>query len=202
MKAKKINHFYPLWVWMTTLGTLPIVSLCSIFFESHPNFHSFFEALPDIIFYSIGFSLPVFILYTLSFFLLLRTRLKEIPAKLVLLFIALSGLLITLSWVSFLHPFLVLCYGIPLVVAGLAFRIRSRKNMPIKQFDFFTVNRDINPLIPRGSRGTILEVWEGGVFEVEFLDGQGQNILYDGKKSFTITADDIGIYGDPHPSNY
>ncbi len=202
MKAKKINYFYPLWVWLTTLGALPIVSLCSIFFESHPNFHSFFKALPYIIFYSIGFSLPVFILYTLSFFLLLRTRLKQISIQLVLIFMALTGLIITLSWISFLNPFLVLCYGIPLVLAGLAFRIRSRKNLPIKQFDFFTVNRDINPVVPRGSRGTILEVWEAGMFEVEFLNAQGQNILYDGKKSFTITVDDIGIYGDPYPNNH
>jgi hypothetical protein len=84
-----------------------------------------------------------------------------------------------------------------LLVAKPIFRIRSRKYLPVKQYDVFEVNREINPLVPKGSRGAILEVWEDGVFEVEFVGPDGQNIAYDGRNTYTIYIRDIGYYADP-----
>jgi hypothetical protein len=197
MKRKKINNLYPLWVWLVTISTYPIAAFISVFFETKPGFRSFFKIFPYIVFYSVVYSLPVMVVYCLFFFRLIKTRLNPVQIKLVLIFIALTGVIVTLHWISIFNEYLVLFYAVPLVVAGFTFRIGSQKNLPIKKYDVFEARLDINPAVPKGTRGTVLEEWEGGVFEVEFLNADGQQIVYEGKKSFTINRSDIGHYKDP-----
>jgi hypothetical protein len=59
------------------------------------------------------------------------------------------------------------------LITTLILQIRSRKDEPVKKYDVFEVNREINPLVPKGSRGAILEVWEDGVFKMEFVGADG-----------------------------
>ena len=194
---KKINYFYPLWVWLTTLTLIPLMSFIAIFFEAKPNFHQFFKVYPFIVIYSVVFSIPMVIVCWFSFSLLIKTKMETIELKLVLFLIAATGLAITLQILITFNLPLFSLYAVPLLVATLIFRIRSRKYPPVKQYDVFEVNREINPLVPKGSRGAILEVWEDGVFEVEFVGPDGQNIAYDGRNTYTIYIKDIGYYADP-----
>jgi hypothetical protein len=60
-----------------------------------------------------------------------------------------------------------------------------------KQYDVFELARDINPVIRKGMRGVILEVWDFGVFEVEFVKEDATNYEYNGASTFTIKLEDI-----------
>jgi hypothetical protein len=194
---KKINYFYPLWVWLTTLTAYPLICFIATLFEEKPNFPHFFKIYPFILIYSLVLSIPELIVYCFSFYLLVKTKLKIIELKLVLFLIAATGLAITLQILITFNLPLFSLYAVPLLVATPIFRIRSRKYLPVKQYDVFEVNREINPLVPKGSRGAILEVWEDGVFEVEFVGPDGQNIAYDGRSTYTIYTKDISYYADP-----
>jgi hypothetical protein len=194
---KKINYFYLLRVWLTTLTAYPLMCLIATLFEEKPNFPHFFKVYPFILIYSLVLSIPVLIVYWFSFYLLVKTKLETIELKLVLFLIAATGLAITLQFLIAFNLPLFSLFAVPLLAATFLFRIRSRKYLPVKQYDVFEVNREINPLVPKGSRGAILEVWEDGVFEVEFVGPDGQNIAYDGRNTYTIYIRDIGYYADP-----
>jgi hypothetical protein len=51
--------------------------------------------------------------------------------------------------------------------------------------------RDINPVLKAGMPGVILEVWDEGHYEVEFLDEDGFNYEYNGEAIFTLKPTDI-----------
>ena len=94
---KKINYFYPLWVWLTTLTAYPLMAFIATLFEEEPNFHQFLKFFSYVVFYSVVFSVPVLIVYWFSFSLLVKTKLETIELKLVLFLIAATGLAITLQ---------------------------------------------------------------------------------------------------------
>ncbi len=194
---KKINYFYPVWVWLTTVTAYPLSCFIATLFEEEPNFHHFFKVYPIIFVLSLAFSIPMLIICWISFARLIKTNMETIELKLVLFLIAVAGFAITLQILNGLSLPLFSIYAVPLLIATLIFRIRSRKDEPVKKYDVFEVNREINPLVPKGSRGAILEVWEDGVFEVEFVGPDGQNIAYDGRNTYTIYIKDISFYSDP-----
>ncbi len=63
----------------------------------------------------------------------------------------------------------------------------------LQQYDCFELARDINPAITKGMTGVILEIWEPGVFEVEFVKGDATNYGFNGCYTFTITVEDISL---------
>jgi hypothetical protein len=194
---KKINYFYPVWVWLTTLTAYPLTCFVATLFEEEPNFRHFFKVYPIVFVLSLAFSVPMLIICWISFARLIKTNMETIELKLVLFLIAATGLAITFQIMNGLNLPLFSIYAVPLLIGTLIFRIRSRKDEPVKKYDVFEVNREINPLVPKGSRGAILEVWEDGVFEVEFVGPDGQNIAYDGRNTYTIYFRDIDYYCDP-----
>ena len=61
-----------------------------------------------------------------------------------------------------------------------------------KQYDVFTLEKNINPVITKGMEGVILEIWEDNSFETEFVKGDGTNYEYQGQSTFTIDSSYIG----------
>ena len=60
-----------------------------------------------------------------------------------------------------------------------------------KQYQVIESIKDIDPIIKKGMKGVILEVWDSENFEVEFLDEEGFNYGYNGKFTFKLTSSDI-----------
>jgi len=60
-----------------------------------------------------------------------------------------------------------------------------------KQYQTIELTKDLSPILKKGMRGIILEVWDEQTFEVEFLDDEGYNYEYNGEGIFTLTANDI-----------
>lgn len=58
--------------------------------------------------------------------------------------------------------------------------------MIIGQYDVFELAKDINPVIKKGMRGVILEIWSKDSFEVEFPKEDGMNYEYEEFWTFTI----------------
>jgi len=61
-----------------------------------------------------------------------------------------------------------------------------------KQYDVFVLAKDINPAILKGMNGVILEVWDDGMFEVEFLDKDGINFQFEDCATFTVDHTFVG----------
>ena len=64
--------------------------------------------------------------------------------------------------------------------------------MPSK-YQTIKLLRDINPVVTQGMKGVILEVLSPNEFEVEFLNEQGKNYVFDGQYTFTIKATDFQL---------
>jgi hypothetical protein len=62
----------------------------------------------------------------------------------------------------------------------------------IRQYDVFTLAKDINPAITKGMKGVILEIWAVDSFEVEFVKKDATNYEYKGQATFTIDGSYIG----------
>jgi hypothetical protein len=62
----------------------------------------------------------------------------------------------------------------------------------IEQYQSFELSRNLNPVVVKGMIGVILEIWEPDkIFEVEFCYEGGNNYVYEGRGTFTISIDDI-----------
>ena len=66
--------------------------------------------------------------------------------------------------------------------------------MKMKQYDIFELSKDLNPIIKKGKRGVVLQIYNDGIFEVEFVNDEGLNIEYDGRSTFTIDLSFIKMY--------
>lgn len=62
----------------------------------------------------------------------------------------------------------------------------------IKQYDCFILEKDINPNITKGMEGVVLEIYDNGFYEVEFLKSDGTNYGFDNEFTFTIDKSFIG----------
>ena len=63
----------------------------------------------------------------------------------------------------------------------------------MKIYDTFILLEDLNPVIRKRQEGTILEVYDNNMIEVEFVDDAGFNYEYNGQGTFTISCDKIKI---------
>jgi hypothetical protein len=63
----------------------------------------------------------------------------------------------------------------------------------MKQYQMFELIIDLNPVIRKGMKGVILEIWNNENFEAEFLDNEGFNYLYDGNATFTLNIKDVKL---------
>jgi len=61
----------------------------------------------------------------------------------------------------------------------------------LQQYETFELIKDLNPVITKGMRGVILEVYDEGTYEVEFVKDDGANYEYEGQGTFTIKSDVI-----------
>jgi hypothetical protein len=144
-----------------------------------------------ILSYSIVFSIPAFAIYYVLFLVLIKKPFKIVYKKGVLALVALLEMALTFAILPMTVITLTLLYAIPLVFAGFAFRIRSKKDLSVQKFDIFILARDLNPKVPKGSQGIILEIWDNGHLEAEFLNKNNQLLIFEGIKSFTITTSDM-----------
>jgi ATP-dependent exoDNAse (exonuclease V) alpha subunit len=62
----------------------------------------------------------------------------------------------------------------------------------IKQYDTFTLGKDVNHLIVKGMAGVVLEIWSDDSYEVEFVKPDGTNYELNGQFIFTIDRSYIG----------
>ena len=59
--------------------------------------------------------------------------------------------------------------------------------MTFAEYEVFELAKDLNPNIPAGMRGVVLEIYNlGEAFEVEFVKPDGTNHEYDNQSTFTI----------------
>lgn len=57
----------------------------------------------------------------------------------------------------------------------------------MKQYDSVELLEDLNPILKKGMRGAILEVYdEGEAFEVEFVKKDAINYEYEGQNTFAV----------------
>lgn len=63
----------------------------------------------------------------------------------------------------------------------------------MNQFDTFTLVEDLNPIIKKGMKGTILEIYNSEMIEVEFVDEYGKNFEFEGNGTFTINKNKIQL---------
>ena len=63
----------------------------------------------------------------------------------------------------------------------------------MKQYDIFILEKDINPVIKKGMKGVILEIYNEQDIEVEFVKDDGTNFEYKGSVTFCINTSIIKI---------
>ena len=68
----------------------------------------------------------------------------------------------------------------------------STEKQPIKQYDVFSLAKDLNPVITKGMQGVILEIWDDNSYEIEFVKEDGTNYEYNGEAIFTVDKSFIG----------
>jgi hypothetical protein len=56
----------------------------------------------------------------------------------------------------------------------------------IQQYQMIILTKDVNPVVKKGMKGVVLEIWDGNSFEVEFLKNDGKNYEYEGLSTFTL----------------
>lgn len=61
----------------------------------------------------------------------------------------------------------------------------------MNKYDYFILKKDLNPIIKKGMKGCILEIWDENSIEVEFVKPDGAN--YSFKESSTFSRNIIEI---------
>ena len=61
----------------------------------------------------------------------------------------------------------------------------------MKQYQVIELTADINPVITKGMRGTILEVLDSDTYIVEFVKEDGGNYEYNGEFTFDVRESSI-----------
>lgn len=63
----------------------------------------------------------------------------------------------------------------------------------MKEYDIFILKENLNPLLPKGSKGVILMTYPNNFFEVEFVKKDASNVEYDGRSTFTVSGELLEI---------
>lgn len=68
----------------------------------------------------------------------------------------------------------------------------TRPRHAIKQHDVVLLSEDINPVLRKGTKVVILEVYENGkAFEIEAVNPDGRNVTYKNQTTFTVSKNQI-----------
>jgi hypothetical protein len=128
MEKRTANNWYPILVWLTFLLTMPISAFIVDLVNSKESFtfHDLFS-LPDIINYIEFIFLlgsPIFIVYFLSFRLLIRLHKSSLLIKIVLNLICVAGIFIScLAFFKYIYISECLIFAAIFVVISLPFKI-------------------------------------------------------------------------------
>ena len=63
----------------------------------------------------------------------------------------------------------------------------------IKEYSVFILKKDLNSVIKAGMKGTVLLVYDGNNFEVEFVKNDGTNYEFNDHATFTIQREYIEV---------
>jgi hypothetical protein len=58
----------------------------------------------------------------------------------------------------------------------------------MKEYDTFILKEDLNPVIKKGMRGVILEIYNNKNIEAEFIKDDGTNYEYENSITFCINT--------------
>ena len=64
----------------------------------------------------------------------------------------------------------------------------------MNQYQIFELLIDLNPVIKKGMKGVILEIWNNESFEAEFVDDEGFNYTYNGNATFSLNIKDVKLF--------
>lgn len=123
-----MTNTYPYKHWLTTL----IVSALTIFFidviSGNNNFNDALGICMLFIIYGLLFSLPMFILYFLLFYILIRKVNSALIIKTILNTVTICGIYITIQLIggTMMTPKLATYYSIILIVCSLFFKIKKQ----------------------------------------------------------------------------
>ena len=59
----------------------------------------------------------------------------------------------------------------------------------MQEYDIFILKEDLNPVLPKNSKGVIMLCYPNNEYEVEFVKDDTTNIEYQGRSTFTISGD-------------
>jgi hypothetical protein len=127
MTRMAIHNSYPYKHWLTTL----IVSALTIFFidviTGNNNFNDALGICILFIIYGLFFSLPMFILYLLLFYILIRQVNSIFIIKTILNAATICGTFITIQLIggTMMTPKLALFYSIILIICSFIFKIKK-----------------------------------------------------------------------------
>lgn len=125
---------YPIRHFLATLLIAPLISAIyavgdfaeDVAPDIMETLRNIIETYPLFLVFGFAFALPVFILYYLSYNLLVKTSLPAIAIKLLLNTEAIAGLMITLKLIGGTFvPTAILFYSIAVIISSLFFKLRT-----------------------------------------------------------------------------
>ncbi len=113
--------------WLCTVLVAPLTTQAiSYCFGSELELSALFKIYPIFLSYSLVFSLPCFLVYLLTFFLLSKSRVPLIASKLILITISIAGILATIIIVTPNTPYeITIGYSITSLIVGLSLNLSS-----------------------------------------------------------------------------
>jgi len=124
-----MDNTYPLKQSLVTLAISPLLlAVYEYFFSSSAAAGDYIKLYTLFLFFGITYSLPVFALYYLSFFLLLKRVKSPLSMKIILNIIAITGVYITFKILGgTLTPSLSITYIATIFVSSLILKISIKK---------------------------------------------------------------------------
>jgi hypothetical protein len=118
------NKFYPLQLWLTTIGIAPTIMAIIAFGEGE------FAFLFLFMLFALVYLIPVFLICLVTFKLLIQKGLSAILIKVLLNLIALAGVFITFQLIAgSMISLLTLTYSVAIVVSSLFYKIYRKEEI-------------------------------------------------------------------------
>jgi hypothetical protein len=124
-----MDNTYPLKQWLVTLTISPfLLAVYEYFWGSSATAKGYIELYTLFLLLGIAYSLPVFVIYYLSFFLLSKRVKSPLSMKIILNIIAITGVYITFKILGgALTPGLSITYIVTIFVSSLILKISVKK---------------------------------------------------------------------------
>jgi len=124
-----MDNTYPLKQWLITLAVSPLLlAVYEYFFSSSASAADYIKLYTLFLLFGITYSLPVFAIYYLSFFLLSKRVKSPLSMKIILNIIAIVGVYITFKILGgTLTPSLSITYIVAIFVSSLILKISIKK---------------------------------------------------------------------------